>query len=182
MKVFAPILALLLALVTVQASAQVINGVGLTVPVSGTIEPNAKEGQQQKFTGTLTIKDFKKSADNKILMVGVLSGVVNGRTVVTDIMTPMEISNTNSQSGVSVQQATCSILDLKLGRINLDVFGVGIHLSPISIAKIANLVGGGLIGNLLCEIADLIGDSGQLIDEVVDDVIDRLGKLLKNLG
>jgi len=51
--------------------------------------------------------------------------------------------------------ATCPILDLSLGPINLSLLGLNVDTSPICL-EITATQGGGLLGDLLCNIANLL--------------------------
>lgn len=59
--------------------------------------------------------------------------------------------------------ATCPILDLQLGPIHLSVLGLNVDTSPICL-EITATEGGGLLGDLLCSIANLLNDGTSLAD------------------
>jgi hypothetical protein len=57
------------------------------------------------------------------------------------------------------------ILDLALGPITLDVLGLVVETSPICL-NITAYDGGGLLGDLLCAVADLL-DGGLSLDQIL---------------
>ncbi len=59
--------------------------------------------------------------------------------------------------------ATCPILDLSLGPINLSLLGLNVDTSPICLVITAQQ-GGGLLGDLLCSIANLLNQGTPLAD------------------
>lgn len=179
MKFLAPILALFLALVTAQANAAVVPGVGLAVPISA-------DQKGEKFDGILTIKDFRTSTDGQgLVAVGVLSGIAskggNTRTIVADMTVPVRkvYSDSGTTAAMVAQQVTCPILHLDLGPIDLTLLGLNINISEI-IIDITATQGGGLLGDLLCTIANLL-NSGPL-NQILNQLIALLNQLLGILG
>ena len=57
---------------------------------------------------------------------------------------------------VDIAQATCAILDLRLGPLDLDLLGLVIHLDEVHLNITAEQGPGNLLGNLLCAIAGLL--------------------------
>ena len=57
--------------------------------------------------------------------------------------------------------ATCPVLDLSLGPIHLSLLGLNVDTSPICL-EITATQGGGLLGDLLCSIANLLNQGGSL--------------------
>jgi hypothetical protein len=106
-----------------------------------------------------------------------VSGKVTGRGVGNqpasqDVVFPVSLQ----ASGASVHaQATCNILDLFLGPIDLDLLGLVLHVNQIHIHLTANPAGG-LLGQLLCGIANLLNTGGLL-----SDIADLLNQILANL-
>jgi hypothetical protein len=64
---------------------------------------------------------------------------------------------------VGVQQASCEILDLVLGPLDLDLLGLVVHLDRVHLNITAEPGPGNLLGNLLCAIAGLL-NPGPLTD------------------
>ncbi|WP_458188949.1 hypothetical protein [Haladaptatus sp. NG-WS-4] len=92
--------------------------------------------------------------------------------------TPLALSEGGS-SGASVQATkTCSILDLDLGPIHLDLLGLVVDLQEVNLDITAETGESKLLGNLLCAVAGLLDPStgGSL-----SDLLDMLGGLLEDL-
>jgi hypothetical protein len=115
-----------------------------------------------------------------------LDSVLDQAFTVTDVLgSPLG-------GGVGAQQTdeVCDILGLSLGPVDLDIplLGVGVHLDncndgPVTIDVTADEEGG-LLGNLLCSIADGIDptrvNTNRLIRQL-DRLVDRLGVLADRL-
>jgi hypothetical protein len=67
------------------------------------------------------------------------------------------------KAGEISASATCPILDLSLGPINLSLLGLNVDTSPICL-EITATEGGGLLGDLLCSIANLLNGGLSLAD------------------
>jgi hypothetical protein len=65
--------------------------------------------------------------------------------------------------GFASAAATCPILDLQLGPINLTLLGLNVDTSPVCL-EITATQGGGLLGDLLCAIANLLDGQTALAD------------------
>ncbi len=74
---------------------------------------------------------------------------------------------------MAIQQSSCTILDLHLGPLNLTLLGLNIDLCPIDLVITAT-PGAGLLGDLLCAIANLL--SGGL-----NSVLTRLVTLINQV-
>jgi hypothetical protein len=85
---------------------------------------------------------------------------------------PVNISLADDQTGAD---AGCPILDLSLAPITLDVLGLVVETSPICL-NITAYDGGGLLGDLLCSVANLL-DGGLSLDEILagQGVLDPTG-------
>ena len=58
--------------------------------------------------------------------------------------------------------ATCDILHLELGPIDLNLLGLVVHVDKIVIDIDAQSGPGNLLGNLLCAVANLLNTNGPL--------------------
>ena len=126
---------------------------GLTVPVTGT---TSKGG---KFTGNFAISQFKVVGD-QIVAVGTLTGTVQnavGNVIGTVLKTIQMI--------VNITDASCDILHLELGPLDLDLLGLEVHLDRVVLDIDADPTGG-LLGALLCAVANLLDVGGPLADIV----------------
>ena len=157
MKVRTSILAVLLALglcLTVpsvaaaegngQGHAAAIRG-ALSIPIAGTASTGGA------FAGTLTITRFIQH-NGTVYAVGTVVGNVAGSatTAVTAVVIPI------------TADPTCPILHLHTGAISLDVLGLTVNIAPITIDISAQSGAGNLLGNLLCDIANLLNNPAAL--------------------
>jgi len=83
---------------------------------------------------------------------------------------------TASTSGAAVA-ATCPILHLTLGPLDLDLLGLKIHLNRVVLNIDAESGPGNLLGNLLCAVAGLL-DGTPALDSVLGVVRDLLNAIL----
>lgn len=77
--------------------------------------------------------------------------VANGLVGTTPFQSPITLT-----PGATPAGATCPILNLSLGPINLDLLGLNVDTSPICLDITAIPGSGALLGNLLCGIANLL--------------------------
>ena len=124
---------------------------GVNVPVAGT---TSKGG---KFIGTFNIKQFSV-VDGQIVAIGTLTGTIQnavGNVLGTVLKTISAIVNFGG--------ATCDILHLELGPLDLNLLGLQVHLDKIVLDIDADPTGG-LLGSLLCAVANLLNTNGPLAD------------------
>ena len=136
---------------------------GVTVPVTGT---TSKGG---KFTGNFNIKQFSV-VNNQIVATGTLTGTITngiGNVIGTVLRTISMI--------VTFNGASCDILHLELGPLDLDLLGLQVHLNKIVLDIDAD-PSGGLLGSLLCAVANLLNTNGLLAD--IADLLNQILALL----
>lgn len=75
--------------------------------------------------------------------------------------------------------AACPILDLSLGPIDLNLLGLRVQTSPICL-EITAYDGGGLLGDLLCSVANLLQQGVPLSD--ILSLLEAQGNLQRFLG
>jgi hypothetical protein len=123
----------------------------LDVPVTGTFTDAA--GGAGTFAGTFTPESFA-AQDGALLAAGTLTGALtdssgnNVGTVTQAVSMP-----------AAVAQATCTILDLTLGPLHLDLLGLVVDLNRVHLVITAESAPGNLLGNLLCAITHLLDQS-----------------------
>jgi hypothetical protein len=143
------------------------------------------------FKGKVSITKFGYDKTSGLWV----SGVLIGTATTADGAVHQDISQSFSQvhatltsggsaastSGMSTfaatQQASCSILDLDIGAIHLDLLGLVVDLAPIHLDITAVSGAGNLLGNLLCAVAGLLDPNGFLTD-----LINNLTTLLNLLN
>jgi hypothetical protein len=130
---------------------------GITMPVT-TIADSAVQ-----FTGTFDLNRFV-ATDNGVAAVGTITGTLvdalgTTTTVVRTVVIPVEIA-----------QATCDILHLELGPLNLDLLGLVVNLNQVVLDIDAQAGAGNLLGNLLCAIVGLL-DSPSGLAQLLNDLL-----------
>ena len=157
------------------AEAQAASG-GLTVPVKG------KATNGPAVTGTFTVKQFVATGD-PTTPIGALGTLVlttadGKRLAATEVTMPVTLKSGAAASGLSAQLLTCEILELTLGPLDLNLLGLEIHLDTVHLTIDANPLGG-LLGQLLCSIANLLslGDILAVLDQLLDLLNQILGQL-----
>ena len=140
----------------VSSAAQTVAG---AIPVTGTLADGST------FTGQIT--DLSTSVVNGVLMAtGTLTGTglpAGGTTFTTPIQ--------------NVATTGCSVLDLDLGAIHLDLLGLVVDLAPVHLDITAQPGSGQLLGNLLCAVTHLLDNNGGL-----SGISALLNRLLTGLG
>jgi hypothetical protein len=126
---------------------------GVSVPVVG------RTSKGGKFTGAFNIREFRAAGD-RVVAVGTLTGTIvngNGSAVGTVLRT--------IQMLVTIPSASCDILHLELGPLDLNLLGLVVHLDRV-VLDIDAEPGGGLLGALLCAVANLLNVGGPLAELV----------------
>lgn len=161
-------------------------GSGLSVPVTGRVDGKVADG-------TFTIRRFEL-VDSSVHAVGTLTMSRKDRTVATVLSVPVRFGSgasgkENKASSVSVgpslasaetPAATCNILNLTLGPLDLDLLGLRVQLDQVNLDITGETGEGKLLGNLLCAVAGLL-DGGPL-DQLVATLNQLLTRLLGILG
>jgi hypothetical protein len=164
----------------------------LRVPVSGTLSDGGV------FHGTLTVQHFSVHPDfvpgpdapgPQLVVTGLLSGkatLADGRVVHVnnvEVSAPATLGGDVAASAaeqVVIQQLACPILNLDLGPLHLDLLGLVIDLSPVSLDITAVPGPGNLLGNLLCAIVGLFDIPGTIA--IIQQLLDIVNQLLGGLG
>ncbi|MGB9184228.1 MAG: hypothetical protein WCB67_09180 [Solirubrobacteraceae bacterium] len=161
----AAVLAVLCAtalLVPVAAGAQTTpTGVAVTsfknVPISGT----AHNGK--KFTGNFSVNQFLTRAGTKYA-VGTLTGQIGHRSVTqSNVALPVQVGGQNGQAGTA---ATCPVLHLVLGPLDLNLLGLKVHLNQVVLDITAQSGPGNLLGNLVCSVANLLNQPALPVQQL----------------
>jgi hypothetical protein len=121
-------------------------------PVAGTL------ANTLALTGNLDITGFT-TQNGSLVAQGLLSGVVRDPTGAA----VRTITNAPVQIPIAQVRATCRILHLVLGPLDLDLLGLEIHLNRVVLDIVARRGPGRLLGNLLCAIAHLLDRRPPLV-------------------
>lgn len=153
------------------ASANVapITTAAVGVPITGTFTDAL--GGTGTFAGTFNITRFV-ARNGQLAAVGTLTGTLTDSlgnilgTVTQQITTPL----------ASIQ-ATCQILHLVLGPLDLNLLGLNVHLNQVVLDITAQSGPGNLLGNLLCAVAHLLDGNAALtaIANLLNQILHLIG-------
>jgi hypothetical protein len=184
--VLSPLIAIVASHGPVAAQERVGRG-GLTLPVYGPIRGGADE--EGTFQGTVSELEF--SGDGALLMGGLLNGIVDlgertVRIVDQELRIPVEPSvadatdaegeATSATGAVRFFQDTepdpgkCDILYLDIQPITLNLLGLEVLTSRITLDANAIPGEGNLVGNLLCALSGLLDGLPGTLDQVTDQL------------
>jgi hypothetical protein len=97
--------------------------------------------------------------NGQLLASGIATATIKGRVYTAPFSNvPVTIGLAPNQTNAP---AGCPILDLSLAPINLDLLGLVVQTSPICLTVTA-MPGGGLLGDLLCNISNLLNQGLNL--------------------
>jgi hypothetical protein len=144
----------------------------VAVPITGSVT-DALGNVVGTFVGEFDIQRFAVQG-GELVAIGTLTGTLTNTVtgVVTEITRQITLP-------VGIAQATCEILDLELGPLDLDLLGLVVHLDRVNLEITAEQGPGNLLGNLLCAIAGLLdgGAGGALngIARLLNQILGILG-------
>jgi hypothetical protein len=140
----------------------------LETPITGTFTDAT--GGTGSFAGTFIPTQFVDEG-GKLATVGTLTGTMTDSAGAA-------VGTVNQQTTVptTVALATCDILNLDLGPLNLNLLGLEVHLNRVVLDIVASAVPGNLLGNLLCAVAHLL-DPFQL--SALLDILNQILGLLR---
>jgi hypothetical protein len=134
------------------ASAQDSTPLTKKVAVTGT----AKGGK--KLTGTFTVDRFV-SKGGKVYAQGLLKGKLGGKQIrKDDVRIPVQ---SFGEPAAQSSQLACKVLSLVLGPLDLNLLGLRVQLNQVHLLVTA-IPGGGLLGDLLCGLTNLLNPTGLL--------------------
>jgi hypothetical protein len=142
----------------------------LMMPVSA----SAQNNPVQKATSSAVITGTTAAGDvfNGIVKItSIAANATTGALTAVGTLTGTLTSSTGTPLGTISQaialplagvSATCTILTLTLGPLDLDLLGLMVHLNQIVLTITAQPGPGNLLGNLLCSVANLLNGNGTL--------------------
>jgi hypothetical protein len=108
------------------------------------------------FAGSFDVNRFAQQ-NGQLVAIGTLTGTV------TNLVTGATSSLTQALTlDVLAINATCDILHLELGPLDLNLLGLMVHLDKVVLDITAQQGPGNLLGNLLCAVAGLLDNGGPL--------------------
>jgi hypothetical protein len=106
--------------------------------------------------------------NGQLVASGTASAIIHGKPVSTTFSNvPVNIALAADQSAAAA--AGCPILDLTLGPINLNLLGLVVQTSPICLT-ITAYQGGGLLGDLLCSVANAL-NGGATLQQILGSLL-----------
>jgi hypothetical protein len=127
------------------------------------------------FNGTLTITSFASNAAGQLLASGTISGVTTFVGGATQTVTNVAFSNLV----VTPASQRCTILHLDLGPIFLNLLGLQLTTSPITLDLTAVAGAGNLLGNLLCAVAHLL-DQNPLLP-AIQNLLNQINGIISSV-
>jgi hypothetical protein len=174
---------------------------GTASMVTSTAAPSAQKPAAGELTSTVTgvaegghdvtaefiPKKFKKSEDGLAVrgwLVGTIEGVGDFkkmRTFEVSSINDAAVPSSDTKRSDFALAATCDILFLELGPLDLDLLGLVVHLDKIVLDIDAESGPGNLLGNLLCAVVGLL-DQGGPLNNLLNQLINLLNQILGQLG
>ncbi|GAA4452179.1 hypothetical protein GCM10023189_15180 [Nibrella saemangeumensis] len=149
----------------------------LSAPITGTVDGSS-------FSGVFTISRFIEDG-SQVLAVGTISNIkgkkLSGsavKTITSQQWTlPVSFPSMGTASlGDITAQATCEILELTLGPLDLNLLGLVVHLDQVNLTIDAQSGSGNLLGNLLCAVAGLLDPVSFLAN--LAQIVDLLNQIV----
>ena len=165
------------ALITVLAMSTTLafGNAGAAVAQPTAIDPNAVPivgtFPGGTFAGTLDIDRFV-ARNGTLVAVGTLTGTLTNTVtgVVREVSRLVRIPVADI-----VQGATCEVLELTLGPLDLNLLGLQVHLDQVHLLITAD-PSGGLLGQLLCSLAGGLGNSpAGVLARLLNQILALLG-------
>jgi hypothetical protein len=126
-----------------------------SVPVHGT----AANGKA--FKGHFDVSRFT-TQNGSTYAVGHLTGFVGQRSISrSGVAIPISVNHAAASTA-----AACPVLNLTLGPLNLNLLGLHVHLNQVVLNITAVSGPGNLLGNLLCDVSNLLNGSSLLPSQV----------------
>jgi hypothetical protein len=114
------------------------------------------------FTGTFTPQKF--SVVNGVLeATGLLKGtLVDANGTQAGAVNQTVTDTVNTTNAANAPAVGCGILNLTLGPLNLNLLGLVVQLNQVHLTITAVPGAGNLLGNLLCDVTNLLNGGGAL--------------------
>lgn len=171
MKMRVTTFVVLLAFCTmIMASTGAMAAATPTPPTQKAVFVQGSDGSGDLLNGVFTITSFANNSGQLVAQ-----GVLNG-TITTASGSVEQVTNQSITMPVSSAAASCPILTLVLGPLNLNILGLDITLNQVVLNITAIPGAGNLLGNLLCDIANLL--NGSNLSNILNELVTILNKIL----
>ena len=154
----------------------------VTLPLAGTTSGNGT------FSGTLAITSVGSDGSGGVFVEGLVTGTVTranktplGTIVSVPVRLPLQgnwprgLAQQAPGDSIVLAQATCGILHLEIGAVNLNALGVVVATSPIALDVSGDTAGP--LGALVCSILNLVGGLAGLVN-LLTSLLGALGGAL----
>lgn len=144
------------------SAAKVVNVTSFNrIPITGTATNHST------FKGTFWVQRFVRR-NGHVYALGTLSGRLGKRAVYrSQVAIPVKVPQSSSSGTATTAQATtCPILHLDLGPLDLNLLGLHVHLNEVVLDITAEAGPGNLLGNLLCDVANLLNGNGLSLGQL----------------
>lgn len=174
-------LTLVVSLVVSLATAALVSGVGTAAAAPPDVQGNkttanvhGKADNGAVFNGKFKINTFEQRGDQLVAV-----GDLTGKLANTGQGAAQDVSQSAVAMPVDLAQTTasCQILDLVLGPLNLDLLGLQVALDTVHLNITAVPGAGNLLGNLLCAVAGLLDQSPLNLGAILQNLLGILGAL-----
>lgn len=139
-----------------------------SLPVSGTLSDGGT------FEGTVSNLSASVNDAGDLVVSGVLNGTATDAAGNVTQITDQAFTTTATLQ----QGGSCQILFLDLGPIFLDLLGLQVDLSQITLDVTAVPGSGNLLGNLLCAVAGLLDNPGNTTN-AISNLLNQVFSLLR---
>ena len=126
------------------------------------------DGSGNTFSGVVKITNFAVQG-NQLIAQGLLNG-----TLTKADGTVESIAGQAVNFAVSGVDPNCQILNLVLGPLDVNLLGLTIHLNQVVLNITAVPGAGNLLGNLLCDVSNLLNTPGQTLAETLNRILSIL--------
>lgn len=130
------------------------------VPVHG------KSTGGKAFKGHFTVNRFV-TENGESVAVGHLTGYIGHRAVSkSGVAIPISVQHPTTTTASTAAAASCPILHLILGPLNLNLLGLHVTLNQVVLNIKAIPGAGNLLGNLLCDVSNLLNGTGVSTSQI----------------
>jgi hypothetical protein len=143
-------------------------------------------GGSRVFKGKVSITRFDATpiagTDRGQLVVSGTLKLADG-TVQQFSNVPATLANASGGGGLRILmfQGSCSILDLDIGAIHLDLLGLVVDLAPVHLDITAETGSGNLLGNLLCALVGILDPGGTGLLTQLIGLLQQINDILAGL-
>jgi hypothetical protein len=143
----------------------------VAIPVTGT------GANGVAFAGTANVTQFAVQ-NGQVVAIGTLTGTVtNAAGTVLGSVTNQPFTAPVDRAASAVPSG-CTILNLVLGPLDLELLGLQVHLDRV-VLNITAVPGAGLLGDLLCAVDNLLSGAGNLnaLSQLLNNILAILSRL-----